>query len=272
MRKKIKKQKVFWNKLFLIIPVVSLFIIILFSNCKKKDSNWTSIFNGENLDGWIVKIKGYPLNENIHNTFRVEEGVLKVSYDGYNDQFNNSFGHIIYKQPFSNYKFRMEYRFTGDQIKDGAGWATRNSGVMIHGQSPESMELNQDFPISIEVQLLGGLGTEDRSTANLCTPGTHVIMDGELFTPHCTTSSSKTFHGDQWVRLEIEVYNDSLIKHKINGELVLSYTNPQIGGGNVKFSKEILEGQKGNPLKGGYISLQSESHPVEFRNIEILEL
>jgi hypothetical protein len=234
--------------------------------------NWIKLFNGNDLDDWVVKIKGHDLGDNYKNTFRVVDEVIQVNYDGYNDTFNSAFGHMFYKKEFSNYKLRLQYRFTGEQLTDGAGWATRNSGVMLHSQNPESMEIDQNFPISIEVQLLGGLGTDQRSTGNLCTPGTHVVMDGKLVTDHCSRSSSKTYHGDQWVQLEILVLNDSIISHIINGEKVLTYNNPQIGGGNVNIAEELLKPQQGNPLKKGYISLQSESHPVEFRNIELLEL
>jgi hypothetical protein len=242
------------------------------NTAEQSKENWIKLFNGKDLDDWVVKIKGYDLNDNYKNTFRVVDEVIQVNYDEYDSTFNNAFGHMFYKKEFSNYKLRLQYRFTGDQLKDGAGWATRNSGVMIHSQKPESMTLDQDFPISIEVQLLGGLGTEERSTGNLCTPGTHVVMDGKLETNHCINSSSRTFHGDQWVQLEILVLNDSIINHMINGEQVLTYTKPQIGGANVNIADEVLKPLQGNRLKKGYISLQSESHPVEFKNIEILEL
>ena len=234
--------------------------------------NWIRLFNGNDLNDWVVKIKGHELGDNYKNTFRVVDEVIQVNFDGYNDTFNGAFGHMFYKKEFSNYKLRLQYRFTGEQLKDGAAWATRNSGVMVHSQNPESMAIDQDFPISIEVQLLGGLGTDERSTGNLCTPGTHVVMNGKLVTNHCMSSSSKTYHGDQWVQLEILVLNDSIINHLINGEKVLTYNNPQIGGGNVNIAEELLKAQEGNPLKKGYICLQSESHPVEFKNVELLEL
>lgn len=240
---------------------------------EKATENWVSLFNGKDLDGWTPKIKGYDLGENLHNTFRVEDGVIKVNYDGYDGKFNDAFGHLFYKTPFSNYRLKMEYRFTGDQIKDGAGWATRNSGVMIHCQAPEKMAKNQSFPLSIEVQMLGGI-TEgvNRSTANLCTPGTNVVMDGELITEHCTNSTSETYHGEQWVHLEVEVYSDSLIIHKVNGKEVLRYSQPQYGGADMNDYGAEYKSKIGETIKGGYISLQSESHPTEFRNIELLEL
>lgn len=235
------------------------------------EENWIQLFKGKDLNDWIVKIKGHSAGENYKNTFRAVNGILQVNYDEY-DTFGTSYGHIFYKKEFSNYKLRMQYRFIGEQVKDGQEWARKNSGVMVHSQSPESMGLNQDFPVSVEVQLLGGLGTEDRPTGNVCTPGTHIVINDELVTTHCiNNSTSKTFHGDEWVNLEVLVMNDSIITHKINGETVMTYYKPQIGGA-VEIDKETWESKEGNPLKSGFISLQSESHPIEFRNIELLEL
>ena len=165
---------------------------------------WISLFNGRDLEGWIPKFAGRPLGENYRDTFRVEDGVLRVSYDGY-DEFDGEFGHLFYKEPFGRYALRIEYRFVGGQAPGGPAWGFRNSGVMIHSQSPESMGLAQSFPVSIEVQFLGGDGPEERPTANLCTPGTNVVMAGELVTRHCTNSASPTFRGDGWVTVEVEV-------------------------------------------------------------------
>ncbi len=234
-------------------------------NSKKND--WISLFNGKNLQNWNYKIKGHPMNKDPFNTFRVKNGLLQVSYDKY-DSFNATYGHIFYKNSFSSYRLRLQYRFIGKQVKGGEGWAHKNSGVMIHSQSPESMTLNQDFPVSIEVQLLGGLQKgEQRSTANLCTPGTHVVMDGELIETHCIDSTSKTFYDEQWIDLEILAIKDSIIKHFINGKEVMSYSKPIIGG-----QYNTLKYKNGEALKSGYISFQSESHPIEFRKIELLEL
>ena len=163
-----------------------------------RKEGWIPLFNGKDLDGWKPKIKGYDLGENYGNTFRVENGLLKVSYDRYS-QFDGKFGHLFYKSPFSHYRLRVEYRFVGGQCKGGPSWAFRNSGIMIHGQSPESMRKDQDFPVSIEVQLLGGTGRGDRPTGNVCTPGTNIVMRDRLITQHCTNSHSKTYQGDEWV-------------------------------------------------------------------------
>jgi hypothetical protein len=231
---------------------------------------WRQVFNGRNLDGWDVKIRGYAMNENFGQTFRVENGVLKVAYDQYG-QFSDRFGHIFYREKLSHYIVAVEYRFVGEQAPGGPGWATRNSGIMVHSQSAASMGKDQDFPISIEVQFLGGLGKGARTTANLCTPGTNVEMNGKLFTTHCVNSLSRTYDGDQWVRVEVVVLGDQQITHRIDGQTVLSYEKPQIGGGNVSGHEPTLK-KDGMLLGEGFISLQSESHPIEFRKVELLNL
>ncbi|MDF9795975.1 hypothetical protein OKW21_001238 [Catalinimonas alkaloidigena] len=240
------------------------------SNTTTSDEEWISLFNGEDLSGWKVKIRGHALDDNYNNTFRVEDGMMKVRYDQYDD-FAQQYGHIFYEKPYSHYKFRVEYRFVGEQAPKGEGWAWRNSGIMVHGQAPETMGLEQDFPISIEVQLLGGPEEGERTTCNLCTPGTNVVMDDELVTQHCISSSSETYRGDQWVTAEVVVLGDSVIHHLVNGDTVLSYQQPQMGGGTVSGYDEALK-VDGQMLSSGYISLQSESHPVDFRKIEILPL
>lgn len=236
-----------------------------------QDAEWTPLFNGKDLTGWTPKIVGHPLGENWNDTFRVENGAIVVRYDKY-EKFDNRFGHLFYKEPFSHYLLRIEYRFVGEQCPGGPGWAWRNSGVMIHGQPAETMRRDQDFPICIEVQFLGGRGDgKPRPTANLCTPGTNVVMNGKLETAHCVSSSSKTIDGDQWVRVEVEVHGDGVIRHKVNGETVLTYEKPQIGGGNVSNYDPVVK-KDGQLLAGGSISLQAESHPVEFRKVELLNL
>ena len=235
-----------------------------------RDEGWISLFNGKNLDGWIPKIAGRDLGDNYADTFRVENGILKVAYDGY-DEFGGAFGHLFYKQALSHYLLRVEYRFTGEQMPDSPGWAFRNSGIMIHSQPPESMAKDQSFPVSIEVQLLGGNSTDERSTANVCTPGTHIVMNGELVIQHCISSRSKTYHGDQWVTVEVEVHGNSTIKHIIDGETVLEYEQPQLDENDPDAQRLLMEGGE-RQLAGGYIALQAESHPVEFRRVEIVPL
>jgi hypothetical protein len=236
-------------------------------------SDWIQMFDGKDLSGWDIKFAKHELNDNFNNTFRVEEGLLKVRYDRWT-AFNGEFGHIFYKQPFSYYLVAAEYRFVGNQVA-GAGpsleWALRNNGIMIHGQTAESMGLNQDFPISLEVQLLGGLGRGPRPTANLCTPGTNVYFGDSLITEHCINSTSRTYDGDQWVRVEALVLGDSIIKHIVNGDTVMTYRRPEMGGGFANNTKPgVLV--PGKVITGGTISLQAETAEIDFRKVEILNL
>lgn len=231
---------------------------------------WSQLFNGRDLTGWVPKIRGYPLGENYGNTFRVENGVLKVVYDQY-DQFDNRFGHLFYKEKFSYYDLVAEYRFVGDQVKNGPSWAIRNNGLMLHSQAPETMGKDQDFPISIEAQLLGGYDDKERPTLNVCTPGTEIFMNGAMVRGHCTNSKSQTYRGDQWVRVEVDVQGAEHIRHIIDGQTVLEYDKPQIGGGSVTAFDPAVK-VDGTPLTEGYITIQGESAPTEFRKIELLNL
>lgn len=218
---------------------------------------WVDLFNGKDLEDWIIKINGFPAGENPLNTFQVKDGKLVASYENY-EQFDGRFGHIFYEQPFSHYIIRVEYRFSGEQVPEAPEWAWRNNGIMYHSQSPYEMGLNQAFPACIEVQLLGGEGHTPRATANLVTPGTHAVIDGELRTEHIIESSSETYHGDQWVTAEVEVHGNDLAVHRVEGEEVIRYSGMQL--------------DDGTPLINGYIALQAESSPAEFRSVKLLNL
>jgi hypothetical protein len=249
--------------------LTAAFFSAIVSLASAEEGKWTALFNGKDLSGWTPKIRGCKAGENFQNTFRVENGTIKVDYSEYKE-WDSRFGHLFYDKKFSNYRLRLEYRFTGDQIKGGPGWAFRNSGVMIHSESPAQMEIEQPFPTSLEVQLLGGTGQGERTTGNLCTPGTLVEYEGKLDARHCIISKSKTFHGDQWVKLEVEVHGNRLIRHLINGEEVISYAKPQLGGDPHAETLAAVAGDK--MLSEGYICLQCESSPIEFRKIEIQEI
>lgn len=275
-KKTLKKSKM--RTLLFTGKIIVLTFLIILTACnskhKNKDAatneNWIQLFNGKDLNDWQIKFAGYELGENFNNTFRVEDGLLRIRYDDWDD-WGEQFGHIFYKDEFSHYKLRVEYRFVDEQVKGGPDWALRNNGLMLHGQSAESMELDQQFPTCIEVQLLGGNGTHIRSTMNLCTPGTNVVMNGELNEVHCINSESKTYHGDQWISAEVEVHGGEIIRHFVDGEEVMSYTKPQLDPRDATFEKLLPE--DGNIfISKGTISLQAETSPTDFRKVELLVL
>jgi len=235
--------------------------------------DWIVLFNGKNLAGWTPKIAKHDLGDNVGNTFRVENGLLEVRYDKNKYKtFDNQFGHLFWKDPYSYYRLVVEYRFVGQQVVGAPGWALRNSGAMLHSPDPRTMPRDQDFPISIEAQLLGGNSDgKPRSTANMCSPGTEIVFQGKLYDGHCLNSASPTFDGEQWVRAEFEVHGAGTITHYVNGQKVLEYEQPQYGGGSVDNYNSTTK-PDGKLIEGGYISLQSESHPIDFRKVELLNL
>lgn len=234
---------------------------------------WAPLFDGRSLDGWTPKIRGHAPGDNYRNTFRAENGAIRVSYEDY-DTFGERFGHLFYKTPFEAYRLRLEYRFYAPPPADTPGWARYNSGVMIHSQPPESMAEGDAFPVSVEAQLIGPGSAAAVTNGNVCTPGTHIVMGGRLVTQHCINSAFPAPPNGEWHAFEIEVSPQGVITHRVNGEVVMTYSGVQLDpDGGMANSRPLVEAVGGRlELGGGYISLQSEGSPIEFRNIEILEL
>ena len=248
----------------------ALIILSVIFSCKPKEE-WTTLFNGKDIDDWIVKIHHHDTGVNFGETFRVEDGMIKVRYDQYGD-FNDQFAHLYYKKPFSSFHLSLDYRFTG-QLQPGAPTYTLlNSGVMYHSQDPGTILKEQNWPISVEMQFLAQLddGTP-RHTGNMCSPGTDIEYGGGVYPEHCLDSSSKSYPREEWVHAELIVYGDSSITHMINGDTVLRYSKPTMGGGVVN-GYDSTRWKPGTPLTQGYIALQSEGQPVDFKNIKIREL
>jgi hypothetical protein len=229
---------------------------------------WVTLFNGKNLDNWLPKIVGHTLGENFGNTFRVENGILSVRYDAY-DSFHNKFGALYYNKKFTNYRLKVEYRFVGNTTPGAPSWGYRDGGIQYHCQAPTSLDINQPFPVCLEYNLLGGNGKDERPSGEICANGIYVEINGKRNASYCTPPIvKKTMHGDQWVTAEIDV-QDGKIKHFINGEEILEFENPRFDSANALARKFIVGGI--DLVKDGYISLQSNSHPMDFRKIEIME-
>jgi len=248
-------------------------IALIFSSCttatkQETKDEWLQLFNGKDINDWIVKVHHHDPGVNFGNTFRVEDGMIKVRYDQY-ENFNDQFAHLYYKTPFSHFHLKLEYHFTGELQKGAPEYTLLNSGVMFHSQDPRGILKEQNWPISVEMQFLAGLGDGNpRPTGNMCSPGTEIVYHGEMYKDHCLNSTSKTFEKDAWVSAELIVLGDSLVTHIIDGDTVLQYTKPSMGGGVVNgYDSSIW--QPGKPLTSGYIALQSEGQPIDFRNIKL---
>jgi hypothetical protein len=253
------------------ILIIILLAVVFVGHSKPPKEKWIPLFNGKNLKNWTVKIHHHEVGDNFGNTFRAEDGMIKVRYDQY-DKFNERYGHLYFNKPFSHYILRLQYRFTGVWRKDAPSYTERNSGVMFHSQDPNTMPKEQDWPISVEMQFLGVLADgKTRPTGNMCSPGTDVVYQGRIDPRHCINSTSPTFDNEQWITAELIVRGDSLVTHKINGQTVLEDTQPQMGGGVANRYDPAIK-IDGKLLKSGYIALQSEGQEIDFRNIEVLDL
>lgn len=234
------------------------------------EDSWQSIFDGESLEGWTPKVRGAPVGENFGDMFRAGDGVLTVSFDQL-ETFDNRFGHLFYETEYTHYRLRLDYRFVGEQTAEGPDWAIQNSGVMLHAQPPETMRLDQPFPVSIEAQFLGAIDADapGRTTGNVCTPGTHIELQGELVTGHCINSEAQARPLTEWVSFEAEVCGSDSIRLYVNGEPSFELFAPQYDPGDGDtvglFETDLSLGR-------GYFALQAESHPLELRGIEIKPL
>jgi Domain of Unknown Function (DUF1080) len=247
--------------------MLALVALPLLAQSKKAAvENWEPLFNGKNLDGWVVKLAHHETGDNFADTFRVENGVIRVAYDRY-PEFGSRFGHLFYQKKLSHFKLRLEYRFYGEQIQGGPSYAKLNSGVMFHSQAPDTILKEQNWPISVEAQFLAG----GRTTMNVCTPGTEIHRNGEMVKPHCLNSTSRRFADDEWVAVELEVNGAGVVRHRVGNDVVLEYEKPMVGGG-VALGFDPRYKQDGQLLSEGYIGLQAESQPVEFRNVRLLNL
>jgi hypothetical protein len=249
------------------------FMFLSFQSAQTKNENnnagkWITLFNGKDINNWIPKIVGHKLGENFGNTFRVENGILSVRYDAY-DSFKNRFGALYYNKKFTNYRLKVEYRFVGNTTPGAPSWGFRDGGIQYHCQDPATLDVNQPFPVCLEYNLLGGNGKDERPNGEICANGIYVEINGKRNTTYCTQATvKKTMHGDQWVTAEIDVH-EGKITHYIDGEEILEFQNPRYDSSNALAKKFIVNGD--DLVKDGYISLQSNSHPMDFRKIEIME-
>ena len=225
--------------------------------------SWTPIFDGETLDGWTPKIAGYPFGENFGDTFRVEDGTIAARFDAYGDDFADRFGVLYYAVPHDHYRLRLEYRFTGEQVPGAPDWARLNSGVLYHSQPPETLALDQGFPVSLEAQFLAE-GAHAPMTGSHCSIETSIRTGGVRPDDHCLGSTVPARPLGQWVRFELEAAPDGTFRHYIDGELAFEYDEPRYD--------EAHPWAAGMVVEGGHFALQSESHPVAFRDIELMVL
>ena len=232
------------------------------------EAKWQRIFDGKTLAGWTPKITGRAVGEDPQHMFIVQNGAIRVSHVNYK-RFEGEFGHLFWKTPLKAFRIRFDYRLFGDPLPGIAVWQTSNSGLMFDAQAPATMRRDQDFPVSLEFQLLGVPRPTREPTGNLCTPGTSVEIDGKRDPRHCILSSSPLLPVGRWAHAALEVLPNGEITHFIDGKPVLHYAAPELDPED-KDAQPLITAAGGKvQLRQGYIALQSEGHQIEFRNIEL---
>ena len=95
-------QRIHFTVTCLFIASVILFTVPAYAQQHTGEEKWESLFNGRDINDWVPKINHHETGENFGNTFRVEDSIIKIRYDQY-PRFNEQFGHLYYKKPFSYY-------------------------------------------------------------------------------------------------------------------------------------------------------------------------
>ncbi|MEC3909214.1 DUF1080 domain-containing protein [Sphingobium sp. CR2-8] len=232
------------------------------------DARWEPIFDGKSLDGWTPKITGRAVGEDPLHMFVVQDGAIRVSHANYKS-FNGEFGHLFWKAPLKAFRVRFEYRLFGQSLPGIKVWQSTNSGLMFHAQAPETMRRDQDFPVSLEMQLLATPRPTEEPSGNVCTPGTTVVFQGKRDPRHCILSSAPLLPAGRWTKAELEVLPSGQVTHFIDGKPVLQYSDIELDP-DYEDAKPLIAAAGGVlSLKQGYIALQGEGHPIEFRHIAL---
>lgn len=251
---------------FILLPA-----LMLLGAAPAPEAKWQRIFDGKTLTGWTPKITGRALGEDPLGMFTVQDGAIRVSHKNYT-KFEGEFGHLFWKTPLKAYRIRFEYRLFGEPLPGIKVWQNSNSGLMFHAQAPATMRRDQDFPVSLEMQLLGVPRPTAEPSGNLCTPGTTVIFEGKRDPRHCILSSSPLLPVGRWTRAGLEVLPNGEITQSIEGKPVLRFSAPELDPDD-KDAQPLIAAAGGKlALRQGYIALQSEGHQIEFRNIELQHL
>jgi hypothetical protein len=223
---------------------------------------WVKIFNGTDLTGWVPLIHKSAYNVDTYKTFRADPvtHVIKVTYEDYPDgSFDERCGVLYYNKFLTSYRVRLTYRFLEPQAKNPVGWGKNNSGLMLFGLDPSKVTGDPMFPPLIEVQLLGTPSSGGPTSPNICTPGGITLAKQ---TGICGDNSTKVPAppAADWTSVEAEVH--------VNGDSKI-FQYPEKTKPVVTISGPSYQGK---PVTGGYLSIQSESQPVEFKDIELIEL
>jgi len=251
----------------LIFPLLILFVFIS-GACQDQESDWTPVFNGENLDNWDTYIgapyEGYEAEaENVtaDQVFSVVEmeGQPAMKIDA------PVKAAIATRDDYENYHLKMEYRW-GENVYD-----RRNSGLLYHSYGAFGSGL-ETWKNAHELQLWeDNVGDSYRMGETYCeipvvTEGENYVYspEGEM-TPFGMGEESKIARKTsnvenppgEWNSIELYCVGRQSV-HVVNGEPVL-----------VNYKSGKYENGEVVPLTAGKIQFQAEGAEMYIRNLQV---
>jgi hypothetical protein len=202
---------------------------------EKDEKGFEPIFNGKNLDGWVVEgwapggPDAYPKRQEKDQIWHAKEGMLVCK--------GGTYGFLRYDKKLSDFSLRLEYRLSPD-CNSGVGF---RAGPFRQGDKTVAPSRG-----GYEMQILADHGKK---------PGKG--SSGSLYR-YLAPSENATRPPGEWNQLEIECRGPR-IRITLNGKLIQ----------DVDQTKH--DNLREKPLSG-YISLQDHRCFIEYRNIRLKEL
>lgn len=223
---------------------------------------WVNLFNGKDLTGWVPLIHKSKVGENYMDTFRADSvnKVIRIAYDKYpNQSFDGRIGNLYYNKRLTNYRVRVTYRFIEPQAKNPVSWGRNNSALMIFAVDPYTITGDPQLPPMIELQLLGSPSAGGTTSPNYCDLGG---MSMQQHSARCGNNGSGKAPNpaNQWTTVEAEVHVTGVTKVF----QLPDTTNPAQTMSGPRYMNQAVT--------GGFVALQSESQPIEFKDILLKEL
>lgn len=258
-------------------------------NSAENGSNWITLFNGKNLDGWSIQLRDQDKNEDPNHLVQVDHGVLHFYKDAQAGS-EQPFGYLATAKEYSSYRLRLEYKWGEKKFAPRTG-SVRDSGLLYHVTATDKV-----WPDSVEYQIqendvgdIYAISTQvtssaDPKTTNIVTTistnntsgvirtnsnarlkflepteGGVPVVQGRLGTSLRVIRNPMNEH-EGWNTVEIEVRGNSAT-HLLNGTVNNRCNN----------IKKSVNGEW-IPLDRGRIALQLEGAEIFYRKIQIQEL
>ncbi len=233
----------------------------------EKEEGFKTIFNGQNWDGWYLKIRSGD-EEMARKVYAIEDGVIHVFNDAFPEEYNldtganDTHGLFYTEKAYTNYVLRFEYKWGTKKANNFSQWQY-DAGVYYHVTD------DRIWPVGIEYQIRYDHTKDRNHTGDLIRPGGagytwYAAADGTYLHPddggkpydkgwlhYARPTANHHALDGQWNACEIIVMGDQYAIHKLNGDVV-----------NMAFELKPA---------AGIFGFQSETAEIFYRNIRIRE-